>query len=318
MRLLSFISLCVVTHGHIQSPLGHVLVQGCDFIFKATVHTMEDGVDLTLRRLQTPPRMTHIVNETFFDVVAISERHVKATVCAKWTEARPAFNICRIREMSGAWLRLRIRLIHHNRSDALGSDNESSHVPILTCELRQVSDQAIQVTLAPTAPRNTSAVGRWQLKTPLSLTYHSAPWLLSRNVRFVLPARTPSRDSGKYRVMLIGDSHTHKLYQYYQSADYKSTVNANTRIAMEWTFRFDGRGIMHNRSPDVNMRDYLSGHIGISLVEGLMMRNLNNGVYDNLQRRHAYHVWAFQSGHWDLRDQTIERYCRSVSMCSGI
>lgn len=43
-----------------------------------------------------------------------------------------------------------------------------------------------------------------------------------------------------------------------------------------------------------------------------MMRNLNNGVYDNLQRRHAYHVWAFQSGHWDLRDQTIERYCRNV------
>ena len=107
--------------------------------------------------------------------------------------------------------------------------------------------------------------------------------------------------------MLLGDSHT-------------SALHSALAPLSGWSFslRGDGDGIYHNRAPDDNFNLYVKHKLPSHFVRGKMLSSLALGAsYDRMQSRFNFSVWAFQSGHWDLRDASVATYVEHVAKLFG-
>lgn len=142
-------------------------VSGCGFTFTLKVDmsvsdVAKDTVNMavTLHRLAVPSDINHVVNETFFDVVAVGVdgQGTKASLCSETLEAtisqspsltplpsmewvpaiRADVSSCKLRAMLGGKYSLHVRLTHHNRTAALGLEHDVGY-PIFDCVMSPTS-----------------------------------------------------------------------------------------------------------------------------------------------------------------------------------
>jgi len=103
-------------------------------------------------------------------------------------------------------------------------------------------------------------------------------------------------------IVLLGDSHSDVVYNTLK----KLNLDCNM------IFKYDGLGVMHNTSPDIDFEGYSTGLVGSQFVKGQMLINLENGYYLDLVHTNHSKTFIIQSGHWDLRDVTLETYITNI------
>lgn len=116
-----------------------------------------------------------------------------------------------------------------------------------------------------------------------------------------LAANTP-------RTYFLGDSHVHEMFAVMDK------YRPDLQITKGWNISqtYHGDGIYHNLSPDDHYEEYVKGNVKNEFVLGKMLTRLRNGEYEELQREKKYNIWMFESGHWDLRDVSLEVYLEHV------
>ncbi|KAJ8021261.1 hypothetical protein HOLleu_38408 [Holothuria leucospilota] len=99
------------------------------------------------------------------------------------------------------------------------------------------------------------------------------------------------------RTILLGDSHVRQI------------PNINTS-EFSWHFLQHGPGIYRNLATKTkdNYEKYKNGSIQASFSPGAMLTSLRKGSYKDLQEQYHFDTWVISSGHWDLRDDTVESY----------
>lgn len=108
----------------------------------------------------------------------------------------------------------------------------------------------------------------------------------------------------KKRFMLLGDSHMRKIWNVLQ----KHIRRVQSNMTVQWRMRQDGHGVYHNLSPDKDFKGYTQGKVPPVFVPGDMIKGLQSGLYYKLQQQNQFDAWIFTSGHWDLRDTSVDEY----------
>lgn len=102
---------------------------------------------------------------------------------------------------------------------------------------------------------------------------------------------------------IIGDSHEEMIAK---------VLNNKYSTSNGWRMFFHGTGVYHNVSPDNDFKAYVTGKLPAVFVPGKMLENLKTGEYKKLQAKENYDGWIFSSGHWDLRDVSLEEYMKHL------
>ncbi|KAJ8048261.1 hypothetical protein HOLleu_00506 [Holothuria leucospilota] len=108
----------------------------------------------------------------------------------------------------------------------------------------------------------------------------------------------------KKKFMLLGDSHMGNVWKVLQ----KHIRRVGKKMAVQWKMRVDGYGVYHNLSPDKDFKGYMQGKVPPVFVPGNMIKGLQSGLYLKLQQKNKFDAWIFSSGHWDLRDTSVDKY----------
>ncbi|KAJ8048263.1 hypothetical protein HOLleu_00509 [Holothuria leucospilota] len=106
------------------------------------------------------------------------------------------------------------------------------------------------------------------------------------------------------KFMLLGDSHMGNAWKVLQ----KHFTRFRKKMAVQWRMRADGLGVYHNLSPDKDFKGYSQGKVPSVFVPGNMIKGLQSGLYYKLQQDNKFDAWIFSSGHWDLRDTSLDIY----------
>ncbi|KAJ8021262.1 hypothetical protein HOLleu_38409 [Holothuria leucospilota] len=126
---------------------------------------------------------------------------------------------------------------------------------------------------------------------------------------FVCPLCPPTENLYKCvkdkRTILLGDSHVRYIWTSLQQQI--PNINASE---ISWRFFEHGPGIYRNVATvgKDNFVKYVNGSIPASFSPGPMLTQLCKGFYKDLQEKHHFDTWVVSSGHWDLRDDTVESY----------
>lgn len=110
------------------------------------------------------------------------------------------------------------------------------------------------------------------------------------------------------KTYFLGDSHVHEMFAVMDKYLPDLQINKGWNISQT----YHGDGIYHNLSPDEHYEEYVKGNVRNEFVLGKMLTRLRNGEYEELQREKKYNIWMFESGHWDLRDVSLEVYLEHV------
>lgn len=106
------------------------------------------------------------------------------------------------------------------------------------------------------------------------------------------------------RIVLLGDSHTAVVHELMKR------LGINCHVI----FREDGKGVMHNISPDIDMNAYVRGELPAKYVQGSMLENLESGLYSSFVHVNGSKTFIIQTGHWDLRDTDIDKYKSNMKL----
>lgn len=253
------------------------------------------------------PRFSHLANlssRSWFDAVLFSTEGVYAApVCPKWSDQGLSF----ISVGAGTY-GLHLSFSHASCEEAFAPRAPQPR-PAERCLLLDSDGHAARLSV-PRCGNNRCLIpvdsARWIVDA--ATQDESAFEIDGVRVRFHEPLRHQSLVGipQHCKCIFLGDSHTERLSQSLRRTLHRSTHDC--------TFRFDGDGIYHNLSPDKNLSKFIQGKMPNEFVQGHMLSSLAPGsAYDQLQKKENISLWAFQSGHWDLRDVSLETYLEHVA-----
>ena len=253
------------------------------------------------------PRFSHLANlssRSWFDAVLFSTEGVYAApVCPKWSDQGLSF----ISVGAGTY-GLHLSFSHASCEEAFAPRAPQPR-PAERCLLLDSDGHAARLSV-PRCGNNRCLIpvdsARWIVDA--ATQDESAFEIDGVRVRFHEPLRHQSLVGTPQhcKCIFLGDSHTERLFQSLSRTLHRSTHDC--------TFRFDGDGIYHNLSPDKNLSKFILGKMPNEFVQGHMLSSLAPGsAYDQLQKKENISLWAFQSGHWDLRDVSLETYLEHVA-----